>query len=100
MAFVRLAYFPGGTADQFAAVSAAVGPVEPPADRLVFAAGEVDGGWQVVQVWTSREALEAFNRTVFRPAVAAAGGRGFTAQPVVVDFEPSQLMLTGPDRLA
>jgi len=41
--------------------------VKPPDDRLVFAAGPVEGGWQVVQVWTSKVALDAFNREVLFP---------------------------------
>ena len=58
-----------------------------PPGRLVFAVGEVAGGLQVVQVWTSRAALDAFNAAVFLPALARLGGAGFPAPPTVVDFE-------------
>ncbi|WP_442893248.1 hypothetical protein [Aquipuribacter sp. SD81] len=87
MAFLRLALFPGGTAEHWAAVVAAVGDVVPPAARRAFAAGPVEGGWQVVQLWDSREDLDAFNRAVFLPALAALGERGFPEPPRVSDVE-------------
>ena len=71
-------------------------PLDSPPGRLVFAAGPVTGGWQVVQVWESRELLDAFNRDVFFPALArmaSAGGFAFPAPPTVIDFEPAMLSL-------
>ena len=71
MALLRLAFFPGGTAEQWAAVVEALGEVPPPEGRRAFAAGAVEDGWQVMQLWDSREDLEGFNREVFFPV-----GRG------------------------
>ncbi|HET6953941.1 MAG TPA: hypothetical protein VFI47_26485 [Acidimicrobiales bacterium] len=87
MAFLRLAFFPGGTAEQWAAVAGAVGDVSSPEGRRAFAAGPVEDGWQVMQLWDSREGLEGFNREVFFPAVAGLGNRGFTQAPVVRDID-------------
>ena len=87
MAFLRLAFFPGGTPDQWTAVVGSLGDVPPPEGRRAFAAGAVEDGWQVMQLWDSREGLERFNREVFFPSVAALGDRGFTHAPVVRDIE-------------
>jgi len=87
MALLRLAFFPGGTAEQWAAVVEALGEVPPPEGRRAFAAGAVEDGWQVMQLWDSREDLEGFNREVFFPSVAGLGDRGFTQVPVVRDIE-------------
>ncbi len=44
MAFVRLAFFPGGTAEQYAELSRELADAPAPSGRLVFAAGRVEGG--------------------------------------------------------
>ena len=93
MTFVRLAFFPEGTAEHYAAVADALGVTEPPEGRLLFAAGAAGGGWQVVQVWRTREGLEHFNRTVFLPALAAMSAPGFPRPPEVTDFEADVLAL-------
>ena len=85
MAFLRLAFFPGGTAQHWAAVHRAVGDIGAPTARRAFAAGPVEGGWQVVQLWDTREDLERFNHDVYLPAVARLGGMGFPEAPHVRD---------------
>ena len=96
MSFVRLAFFPDSTRQQYDALAAALPPGPVPRGRLLFAAGPVRGGWQVVQVWSSRELLEDFNRAVFRPALDRAGSAGLSTTPVVTDFEPVALSLGDP----
>ena len=86
MVFVRLALFPGATAEQYAALATTAGSVAP-AHRLFFAAGPVEDGWQVVQAWRSRADLDDFNRRVLFPAYAELGGSPFPTAPVVTDFE-------------
>ena len=94
MAFARLAFFPDGTAEQYDALAAEVGDAGlAPEGRLVFAAGQAPGGWQVVQVWTSYDELEAFNAAVFFPALQRLGDAGFPEIPTVVDFETHDLVL-------
>ena len=86
MVFVRLAFFPGGTAAHYAALQQVVEAAAPP-ERYFFAAGPAAGGWQVVQAWRSREDLDAFNDAVLVPAYAALGGPPFPHAPTVTDFE-------------
>jgi hypothetical protein len=93
MAFVRLALFPDATREHYDCLARAMSHAPIPAERLLFAAGPVEGGWQVVQVWTSKAHLDDFNRAVFFPALAALGGSPFPAPPVVTDFEPVDVSL-------
>jgi hypothetical protein len=91
MAFVRIAFFPGATAEHYAALAAELGPVETPAARILFVAGPDQDGWRVVQVWQTAADLEEFNRTTLLPALHRLGARGFPAPPQVVDFEAVDL---------
>ena len=86
MAFVRLARFPGAEPRHFDALAEALRGAPVPEGRLLFAAGPVEGGWQVVQVWSSQQELDAFNREHFLPALARLGAGGFPAPPAVTDF--------------
>lgn len=96
MAFVRLALFPGGTQEQYARLAAVLADAPVPPERLLFAAGPVADGWQVVQVWTDRRHLEAFNEQSLRPAMAALGGSPFPRPPVVTDLTAVDLSLRPP----
>jgi hypothetical protein len=92
--FLRLAYFPSATRDHFDALTRHL-PAEAPPDRLMFAAGPVAEGWQVVQLWRSSGALDAFNRDAFFPALKAIGQPAFPRPPQVVDFEPAIFSWSG-----
>ena len=96
MAFVRLAFFPEGTEEQYRALAGAMGNLSRPQGRLAFATGPVTGGWQVVQIWRSRAELDAFNAAYLLPTLAKLGSTGFPVAPHVVDFEPVDLA-TSPD---
>ncbi|MBM6402467.1 hypothetical protein [Phycicoccus sonneratiae] len=95
MAFLRTAFFPGGTAAHEAALAEALAGAPVPAARLLFASGAAEGGWQVVQVWETRVALEEFNRDWFLPALRAVGAAGFPAPPQVRDVEDARVWLGG-----
>ncbi len=99
MAFVRVAFSAGASQGHVEALAEQLGDVPDPPGRLLFAAGPVSGGWQVVQVWTSRDDLAAFDEAHLRPALEALGYRGFPVAPVVTDLEPA--LVSGPvvDRL-
>jgi hypothetical protein len=86
MAFVRLARFPGATAEHFTALAASIGDIPTPVGRLLFVAGPSGDGWQVVQVWESKDQLDAFNQAVFFPALARMD-TVFPQPPIVTDFE-------------
>lgn len=85
---VRLAFFPGATRANFDRLAAELAGAPEPAARVLFAAGPVEGGWQVVQVWESREDLEAWNAAHFVPALRRIGPAAFPAPPQVSDVLP------------
>lgn len=90
MPFVRLAYFPGASETVFASLHRALAEAPVPSSRLLFAAGPVPGGWQVVQVWDRKEALDEFNARWLAPALAGLGASGFPHPPVVTDFAAAE----------
>ena len=93
MAFARLALFPGGTQQQHEAVAEALGDAQVKADgRILFAAGPVPEGWQILQVWESQEKLETWAQTYLGDAFAKAGSRGYSAPPQITDFELTDLL--------
>ena len=95
MAFARLAFFPDGTAEHYARLAEALGDAGlAPEGRVVFTSGQAPGGWQTVQVWSSFEALQAFDVDVFLPAIQRLGDAAFPEVPQVVDFETTDLEVT------
>ena len=94
MAFARIALFPGGTQEHHRAIVEALGEAHvDPAGRLLFAAGPAPEGWQIVQVWDSRERLEAWVQANLGQAFARVGSRGYPAPPIITDFEIDDLLL-------
>lgn len=87
MPFVRLARFPGAQEHHFEALATVLRDAPSPTQRLLFAAGPLEDGWQVVQVWTTRADLDRFNADWFLPALARLGDEAFPHPPLVVDFE-------------
>lgn len=83
--FVRVALFPDATVEHYLAVVGALAGAPTPQDRLAFVAGPVPEGWQVVQIWTHRQALDDWNTAWFLPALARLGAGGFPRPPVVRD---------------
>jgi hypothetical protein len=96
MAFARIAVFPGGTEEHHRAIVEALGDAHvDPEGRVLFAAGPVPEGWQILQVWDSRERLEAWVQANLGQAFARVGSRGYPAPPRITDFEVHDL-LVGP----
>ena len=96
MAIARLALFPGGTEKQYKAVVEALGPAHFEAQgRIVAAAGPVERGWQLVQVWESEQAIRQFVEEHLRAAFERAGDRGFQAPSEITDFPLRDLVLQG-----
>lgn len=94
MAFARLALFPGGTQAQHQAIVDALGAGQiHPDGRILFAAGPATDGWQILQLWESREQLETWVQQHLGPAFAAVAGRGYTAPPRITDFEVHDLQI-------
>ena len=61
----------------------------PPDGLIVHTAGEVDGAWQVVDVWQSAGAKEQFDRERLLPAIEAmmAGQPIDQPPPSATDYE-------------
>lgn len=92
MAFARIALFPGGTEAHHQAIVEALGDAQvDPRGRILFAAGPAEEGWQIVQVWESRESLERWVEAHLGGAFARAGSRGYPAPPQITDFEVRDL---------
>ena len=95
MSFARLALFPGGTEEHHRALVHALGEahVDPPG-RIVFAAGPTDEGWQILQVWESRDKLEQWVEHHLGAAFAKVGSRGYPNPPRITDIQLAELGVT------
>lgn len=63
-------------------------------DGLIFhVARPVDSGFEMLEVWESKEQADKFNEEVVGPAVGRTGADTSGPQPVVVEFEPVGLMV-------
>jgi hypothetical protein len=95
MAFVRIALFPGGTEEQHQAIVEALGDAQvDPEGRILFAAGPSPHGWQILQLWETRDQLERWVQENLGAAFARVGNRGYPAPPEITDFEVHDLMLS------
>lgn len=80
MAFIRITQPPNVTAETYEQVNAALDPADnPPPGLLVHCAGEVDGKWQIVDVWESREQAQDFYEGPLTAAIE--GVIGMTPPP-------------------
>jgi hypothetical protein len=59
----------------------------PPAGLIVHTAGEVDGQWQVVDVWETREDAERFDNERLIPAITEVAGPGGPRGPQMTVYE-------------
>ncbi|WP_374971246.1 hypothetical protein [Terrabacter sp. BE26] len=59
---------------------------------LVHFAYPTEQGFDLTEVWESKDQLDAFNRDVFPKAMARAGLTMDGAQPTPVEFEPAAVM--------
>jgi hypothetical protein len=65
----------GATQDDYAKVRAEMGGADETADGLVaHVAGPVEGGFRIIDTWTSKAHAERFWTEHLRPAVARAHG--------------------------
>lgn len=94
MAFARIALFPGGTKEEYDAIDQALGEaVRNQPERILHACGETDRGFQLIQVWKSKEAIDRFVSEHLGASMAKAGDRGFKSPPEIIDFEIHDLMV-------
>jgi hypothetical protein len=61
---------------------------------LVHVGRETRGGFQIIEVWDSKELCDRFNAEVVGPALAhLSGGQGPPQQPTTEEFEPRGLIV-------
>ena len=93
MAFARLALFPEGTKENHEAIVEGLGEAHSNAPgRILFAAGPTPEGWHIIQVWQTREQMEAWVEANLGKAFAHAGSRGYKYPPRITDFEVPEVM--------
>ena len=76
MAYIRITQPPNVTADTYEKVNAQLEAMgaQPPPGMLVHAAGEVDGKWQIVDVWESEQQARQFYEGPLTQAIEAVAG--------------------------
>jgi hypothetical protein len=61
---------------------------------LVHVGRETGGGFQVTEIWESKELCDRFNAEVFGPTLARlSGGQAPPGEPVMQEFEPRGLIV-------
>ncbi|HEX5375080.1 MAG TPA: hypothetical protein VFW48_02875 [Solirubrobacterales bacterium] len=79
--------FAGATQEQYDAVNAEMGAAENPPEGLVFhAAGPMEGGWNAIDFWESREHFDRFQQERLGPAIQALGDKAPPNPPNVKEF--------------
>jgi hypothetical protein len=76
MAWIRIVQPPNVTADTYEKVNAEIDAMgaSPAPGLLLHCAGEVDGTWQIVDVWESEEQARQFYEGPLTKAIEAATG--------------------------
>ena len=65
-----------------------------PEGLLVHLGRETSGGFQIIEVWESKELFERYNTEVIEPAVVhLSGGQAPEGAPETVEFEPRGLVV-------
>jgi hypothetical protein len=88
MAFIRIVQPPNVTADTYEKVNAELGvDRDPPPGLLLHCAGEVDGKWQIVDVWESREQARQFYEGRLPQVIEAVIGMAPPDPPASIEYE-------------
>jgi hypothetical protein len=63
-------------------------------DKLLHVGRETRGGFQVTEVWESKERYDRFNAEILGPALAQlSGGQPPPVEPAMEEFEPRGLIV-------
>ena len=76
-----------------AEVMEAAGPQQVPG-FILHVGRAIEGGFEIIEVWESREQAEAFNRDVVWPAMKRAGMPENGPEPEMIEFDP-RAVVTG-----
>ena len=75
MAFIRMFQPPNVTPEIYEAVNDKANVATNPPEGLIFhCAGEVEGAWQIIDVWESEEQARSFDEEQLAPAIEAVMG--------------------------
>ncbi|MHB8242770.1 MAG: hypothetical protein ACYDHN_12380 [Solirubrobacteraceae bacterium] len=97
MAIIRITRPPMVTQEMYDATQEKLGGNEdPPEGLLMHSAGEVDGVWQIVDVWESEEHSQRFDRERLGPAIRETVGDVPISAPKVTSYEIHNLILAPP----
>lgn len=79
--------FSDGTQEQYDAIHSHMGIDDDPPEGLIFhAAGPIDEGWGVIDVWESRAHFDRFQAGRLGPAIAELGDRAMPNPPDIKEF--------------
>ncbi len=79
--------FADGTQEQYDAVNAHLGVEQDPPEGLVFhAAGPMEGGWNAIDFWESREHFDRFLGERLGPAIQELGDKAPPNPPSIKEF--------------
>jgi hypothetical protein len=95
MAILRIVQPPMVTKETYDAVNAHVSVhATPPEGLIMHSAGEVDGTWQIVDVWESEEHAQRFDSERLAPAIeAVVGATPPAGPPRTTAYELHNLMI-------
>lgn len=62
---------------------------------LLHVGRETDNGYQIIEVWDTKEQSEAANRAIIWPLIAEIAAELPSIEPAVEDFDPRGLILSG-----
>lgn len=62
---------------------------------LLHIGREVDGGFQVIEIWETRDHFDRTNAEIIWPLATELFGPELSAPPTFEEFEPRGLVLTG-----
>ena len=90
-AFLQVVTLPGLDRAKFQAADAKILPGgKPPAELTFHVNGAIDGGWMVIDTWTSKAARDRFGEERIEPAMPDAG---LTGPPVFEDLDVEATLL-------
>jgi hypothetical protein len=88
MAFIRIVQPPNVTAEVYEKVNAELGvDGDPPPGMLLHCAGEVEGKWQIVDVWESQEQARDFYEGRLTAAIQKVVGMVAAEPPPSSEYE-------------
>jgi hypothetical protein len=94
MAIVRITRPPMLTAEMYDATQAKVGANENPPDGLLMhSVGEVDGSWQIIDVWESEQHAQRFDDERLGPVISELVGEAPRAPVNTTSYELHNLLL-------